>query len=281
MANKDLLITQEQAAGAPKNIIVTPVAGQFLKTNGSNNPITALPAAADISDSTAAGRAMLTAADAAAQAALLPLVPTTRTIGGVNLSANRSLYDIGVVIPSTLTLIADTSNNVKGYGLTTIPNSWQSGAGTLKGLSIGQGVTSIGSSAFYDCAALVGTLIIPNSVTSIGNYAFYSCDGITKLVISNSVTSLGSYMMQGSSGLTAVTISNSVTSIGGSAFQGCINLVNVDCYVTKTIIDSATSIFQTTSVSLVIHARASDSTWTAGIGLTIGGNSSVDVVKDL
>jgi hypothetical protein len=44
--------------------------------------------------------------------------------------------------------------------------------------------------------------------------------------------------------------------------------------------DGASNMFENTSASLVIHALAATG-WTAGTGLTIGGNNSVDVVLDL
>ena len=83
--------------------------------------------------------------------------------------------------PATLILIADASNVVTGYGITTIPDNWKSSQSTLKGLSIGQGVTSIGNSAFYFCTGLTGSLTIPNSVTTIADSAFRSCSGLTNV----------------------------------------------------------------------------------------------------
>jgi Flp pilus assembly protein protease CpaA len=66
----------------------------------------------------------------------------------------------------------------------------------------------------------VTELVIPNGVTSIGSYAFYGCSGLTSVTIGNSVTSIGKAAFYGCSGLTSVTIPNNVTSIGSSAFAG-------------------------------------------------------------
>ena len=158
--------------------------------------------------------------------------------------------------PATLTLIADASDVVKGYGITTIPEDWKSSQTTLKGLSIGQGVTTIGNNAFYSCSGLTGSLTIPNSVTSIGNSAFKYCTFTGSLTIPNSVTSIGNY-----------------------AFFSCSGLTNVNCYVTKTIFDQS-NVIGSTSVT-TIHARSSDVTWTASGGQTIGGKTGITVVKDL
>ncbi|MDE5607476.1 MAG: leucine-rich repeat domain-containing protein, partial [Muribaculaceae bacterium] len=99
---------------------------------------------------------------------------------------------------------------------------------SLSDLTIGNSVTSIGSSAFYGCSGLTGSLTIPNSVTSIGIEAFDGCSGLTSVTIPNSVTKIGESAFFGCSGLTgSLTIPNSVTSIGGRAFEDCSGLKNV------------------------------------------------------
>ncbi len=105
----------------------------------------------------------------------------------------------------------------------------------IKDLIIPNSVTSIGSSAFYNCSGLT-SVTIPNSVTSIGYNAFHGCSGLTSVTIGNSVTSIGSGAFSGCSSLTSVTIPNSVTSIGKFAFNGCSGLTSV------TIPNSVTSI---------------------------------------
>ena len=128
-------------------------------------------------------------------------------------------------------------------------------------------------SFFYDgtdTTFLLGN--IPGSYASYGN--------LTQVYLGNSVTSIGSLAFQVNS-LTSVTIPNSVTSIGSYAFAYNATLVTVNCLVTKTIIDAATKIFSNTASPLTINARASDGTWTAGTGLSIGGNTNVTVAKNL
>ncbi|GHU94140.1 hypothetical protein FACS1894156_1980 [Bacteroidia bacterium] len=88
---------------------------------------------------------------------------------------------------------------------------------------IEQGVTYIGSGAFYGCSRLTSASI-PNSVTSIGKSAFQNCTSLTSASIPNSVTSIGESAFQNCTSLTSVTIPNSVTGIGASAFYGCTNL---------------------------------------------------------
>jgi hypothetical protein len=96
-------------------------------------------------------------------------------------------------------------------------------------------VTSIGSSAFFDCSSLT-SVTIPEGVTVIGYYAFYGCSGLTSVTIPEGVTEIGDNTFYYCSGLTSVTIGDGVTSIGSSAFYYCFGLTSV------TIGDGVTSI---------------------------------------
>lgn len=62
----------------------------------------------------------------------------------------------------------------------------------LQNIEMEYGVTSIGNSAFYECASLT-SIIIPDSVTNIGGSAFSSCTNLTSITIPDSVTSIGVY----------------------------------------------------------------------------------------
>jgi hypothetical protein len=55
--------------------------------------------------------------------------------------------------------------------------------------------------------------------------------------------------------------------------------VRLDVYVELSVVDNWDA-FANTSIT-EIHARASDGTWTAGAGQTIGGKSGITVIKDL
>ena len=183
----------------------------------------------------------------------------------------------------TPTIVLDTGGVVFFLGTPAgIENSQFSGDTSLTQLLLGNSVTSIGNSAFNNCSGFTGSLTIPSSVTSIGNSAFQDCSGFTgTLTIPSSVTSIGDNAFDGCTGFTgSLTIPNSVTTIGSDAFNGCSAITNVQCRVTKTILDAATNAFLGSGIT-TINARTSDGTWTAGAGQTIAGKSGITVTKDL
>ena len=157
-----------------------------------------------------------------------------------------------------------------------IPGGLCLGMNKLTSIIIPNSVTSIGSSAFYNCSGLTSiiceagntvydsrnncnaiietatnTIIvgcqnttIPNSVTSIGEGAFYGCSGLTSITIGHSVTEIGDFAFYKCSGLTSVTIGSGLLSIGLNAFLDCGSLttviLNSNAIVSKTYSSNST-----------------------------------------
>ena len=175
---------------------------------------------------------------------------TSSYTGGI---ATKQYYSsdrcITYYIPSSLKSVTVTGGNVyygAFYGCTNLTN-----------VTIGNGVTSIGESAFSGCSSLehitipfVGGSATATSAGSatlfgyifgksiytggIATKQYYSSSNSTTYYIPSSlksVTITGGNLLFGSfydcTGLTSVTIGNGVTSIGSDAFYGCTGLANV------------------------------------------------------
>lgn len=116
----------------------------------------------------------------------------------------------------------------------TIPNSVKSIGNdafrfckdSLTNVIIGDGVMSIGSCAFQECASLT-RVVMGNNVASIGECAFNRCSSLSSITIPNSVKSIEAWTFAECSSLKSVHIGNSVTNIGHCAFKECSSLVSV------------------------------------------------------
>lgn len=114
----------------------------------------------------------------------------------------------------------------------------------VKRAEIGNGVTSIGSSAFYNCRAL-SSVVIPQGVTKIDSNAFNSCYSLLSMVIPQSVTSINTQAFS-SCYFRSIIIPQSVTSISDSAFKSCSSILSV--VIPQGVITIDTQLFQYCSV---------------------------------
>lgn len=140
---------------------------------------------------------------------------------------------------------------------------WDSRRNSIKKVTIGDSVTTIGNYAFFSCRSL-GRVEIGSGVTHIGDYAFSFCTSPTSVKIPDSVTSIGDYAFICCPSLasitvdanntaysndeygvlfnknkttliqypigntrTAYTIPDSITNIGDSAFFSCYSLTRI------------------------------------------------------
>ena len=111
-------------------------------------------------------------------------------------------------------------------GVTSIGDSAFSWCRSLTSVSIPEGVTSIGESAFELCSKLT-SVTIPTGVRSIGKRAFSFCNNLTTVTIPDSVTSIGEEAFMSCNGLTDLTIPSGVMFNGYDAFTYCEKLIRL------------------------------------------------------
>ena len=140
--------------------------------------------------------------------------PYDATVFGANLVSNT--YDRGkgiITFDGPVTGIGEDAFLWTGNG-----NAYK-----LLSISLPETVTTIGSSAFFQCQNLT-QVSIPDGVTSIGFGAFLGCYSLPEIHLPTSLNSIGSDAFLGCSELTTVHIPDGVTSIGTGAFASCNNL---------------------------------------------------------
>ena len=96
----------------------------------------------------------------------------------------------------------------------------------ISDLVIPEGVTSIGSMAFFGCMGLK-SVTLPSTLNSIENFAFSYCTGIKSITIPDGVTTIGINAFSNCAGLQSITIPAGVTSIRQGAFLGCTSLSDI------------------------------------------------------
>ena len=119
----------------------------------------------------------------------------------------------------------------------TAEQPWSSNSGQIQKIVIEDGVTNIGSSAFWDCGALSAE--IAPSVTAIGNSAFKGSK-IISVTIPSGVKVIGDDAFRTCQNLSSVTVCEGVETIGQNVFRACSSLTSIELPASIGEIGSAT-----------------------------------------
>ena len=125
-----------------------------------------------------------------------------------------------------------------GEGLTSVGNSAFYGCHALESVALPEGVERIGEWAFADCVRLDG-VALPQSVRRIGRGAFSDCNALSAVAIPDGVSVVESWTFRHCPRLRRVDIPDSVASIGQRAFEGCTLLSRVEIPAVAWTEDSA------------------------------------------
>ena len=203
-------------------------------------------------------------------------VPTSisdRTCDVVDYDCNRTEESVEIGATVSYRNVAFTVNEINDYTfyghkyIKEISLTNQGGIGAhvlencteLTSVNLGEGVTSIGESAFYGCSQL-HSFELPASVSLIGNRMLADCNALTSLAVANgnakydsrnncnaiietetnklvaacnqtripeSVTAIGDYAFSGCKDIETINIHESILSVGNYAFAGCTSLAGV------------------------------------------------------
>lgn len=123
----------------------------------------------------------------------------------------------------TLT-ISGTGEMTNWLNYSSVP--WDSYRNSINRVEIPDGVTNLGSYAFYHCENLAN-ITIPDGVTSIGTHGFSFCPNLTNITIPDSVINISYYAFYSCTSLISIDIPKNVTRIGKYTFEGCTNLSSV------------------------------------------------------
>ena len=114
------------------------------------------------------------------------------------------------------------------------PNASGVYTNAVRKIELGNGITNIGTYAFYNCYSL-SAITVPAGVTSLETYAFYNCYSLSAITVPAGVTRIGTYAFYNCYSLSAITVPAGVTNIGDRAFFNCYSLsaITVPAGVTR------------------------------------------------
>ena len=140
-----------------------------------------------------------------------------------NASHYITRYPQGYVPPDDPEANVSIASGALDGGLTW--NLTKAGAMTITGSGAMPEFSSNAEQPWIDHSSQIRKVVIGDGVTSIGSCAFWNC-GVLSAEISPSVTTIGNSAFRGSS-MISITIPSNVKTIGDSAFQQCQNLSSV------------------------------------------------------
>lgn len=158
-------------------------------------------------------------------------------VGAVTAFAEDSEWSCGATDSDTVTAHFNSASGtltfsgkgaMKNYQTMHSVAPWKEISNQIKEIVIKNGVTSIGSNAFYQCSDMQATLDLSDAkaLTSIGNNAFYGCKKLTgSLKIPDSVTKIGAEAFLDCNNLSGnFELPEGLQSVGNDAFYNCYNL---------------------------------------------------------
>ena len=104
---------------------------------------------------------------------------------------------------------------------------WYSLRGSIKKVTIGDGITNVGTYAFLECTNL-SRIELPDTLLTIDQYAFMYCSGLAEAFLPSLTQDIEDNAFYGCGGLEAIRIPHNVRFIGADVWNGCSKLRRID-----------------------------------------------------
>ncbi|MBE5785330.1 MAG: hypothetical protein E7330_05965 [Clostridiales bacterium] len=144
--------------------------------------------------------------------------PTQIASGKCGTNATWVLYSTGELIISGSGAIYDYTTSSKA--------PWSSYNTSIKSITVGGSISTIGQCAFASCVAAT-SLKLPTSLRTISFSAFTGCNALRSVTLPSGVTTIGQNAFGGCSKLSYFYIPATVTDMFYDAFSGCSSLKSV------------------------------------------------------
>ena len=115
---------------------------------------------------------------------------------------------------------------VIGEGVTSVGNSAFSYYYNIETVEFPSTLTTIGENAFEMCSSL-DEVELPDSVTSLGQYAFFQCDDLDRIVLSDNITALYSSTFFDCDALKEIVLPANLIFLGDTAINSCDSLKSI------------------------------------------------------
>lgn len=137
---------------------------------------------------------------------------------------------------------------------------------------------------WYEYHEKTKTILVEEGVTGIGSYAFYECDSLVDIDLADTIASINSYAFAGCDNLSEIRFGNGISTISDYVFSECKNLHLL-------VFDSDAPVFEENAfggLTAFAYYPSDNETWTTDVLQNYGGDiswvgvdSSVDVYPSI
>ncbi len=136
---------------------------------------------------------------------------------------------------------------------------------------------------WYKYTSYIKTVVIEEGVTNVGSYAFYLCQYMESIILAEGITNIGSYSFTNCATITEITIPSTVTNIDSFAFYYCYYLSGI--YVDEAneyYMDEDGVLFNKDRTVLIQYPPAREGVEDLGLeGVTSIGDAALSACREL